>query len=141
MKLNAEDLAVLVSQSHDETIIGPGGLVEGIWQRETDYERVIPNHLDALRYSLKQIQTVMNNVNGKAMHWLRSQRDATSKDSTDTLMPQANAKDRLWAIKKHVTTDSKILRVRWTAGTGGYHNAVHTQFTKGCIAHLVIPEY
>lgn len=64
MKLDAEDLAVLVSQSHDEAIVGPRGLLEGLWQRETDYERVIPDHLDALRYPLKQIHTVMMNVNG-----------------------------------------------------------------------------
>lgn len=72
MKLDAEDLALLVPQSHDETIVGPGGLVERIRQWGADDERVIPNHLDALRYSFKQIHAVMNNIDGKAMHWLRS---------------------------------------------------------------------
>lgn len=56
-------------------------------------------------------------------------------------MPQANAKDRLGAVKQHVAADSKIFGARWVSGTGGDHNAVHRQFTKSGTAHLVIPEY
>lgn len=53
MKLNAKDASLTVLEPHDESLIGPGSLIERFGQIGINNQRVIADHLDALWDPLK----------------------------------------------------------------------------------------
>ena len=112
MKLNTEYLPFVMAKAHDDAIVGPGSLLKRSRYIGIDNQRVIANHLDSLRESLKQTFRFMGDYCDLTVYRLWSSVDPSPKGQADTLMSKADSKNWFLAAFQDLRTYSKILRAR-----------------------------
>jgi hypothetical protein len=141
MKLNAEDVPVVMAKAHDEAIIGPRSLLKRSWHIGIDYQRVIADHLDSLRDSLEQTFPIMGDYGDLSVHRLWSPIDLPPESQADPLVSQADAENRFLATLQDLGTYSKILCAGRMARAGRNNNAIRIESLKCGVIYFIVTEY